>query len=190
MFEGCPEHDFFSQPQLKFPMFVFSFTMFSVKDELLGRWCSQRQNTCFKTRRTVSGCAGHPARGGLWFKSFFCHGPYWGALVKLLHIRLCMDTVVLQCLILRYLFCRGLKKINNVNPICLGHMTEGSAWLSQLENQSSYSHFFYNCHAEVHKCCCLKSHLLQSLTTLDFTSQFRSTIHSPFPVSYHMIISH
>lgn len=35
MLEGCPEHGFFSQPQLKFPMFVFSFTMFSVKNELL-----------------------------------------------------------------------------------------------------------------------------------------------------------
>lgn len=36
MFEGSPEHDFFSQPQLKFPMFVFSFTMFSVKENFWG----------------------------------------------------------------------------------------------------------------------------------------------------------
>jgi len=46
-------------------MFVFSFTMFSVKDELLGRWCSQWQNACFETERTISDYAGHPAHGGL-----------------------------------------------------------------------------------------------------------------------------
>lgn len=177
MFEGCPEHDFFSQPQLKFPMFVFSFTMFSVKDELLGRCCSQWQSVCFETRRTVSGRAitVHPAHGVLWFKFFFCHGPYRGALVKPLHVRLHGDCGAAVSNFVAFVLQVVKKTANNVNPICLGRMREGSAWLGQLESRPSYLHFFYNFHTEVHKCCCLKCLLLQSLTTSDLASQLIST---------------
>ena len=146
---------------------------------------------CVSRREGSSqGYAVHPACGGLWFKLFFCHRPYRGALVKPLHVRLHGDCGVVVSNFVAF-FLQVVKKTpNNVKPICLSHMREGSAWLGQLESKPSCLHFFYNFHTEVHQCCCLKSHLLQSLTTLNLTSQFRSTVHSPLPVSYHTIISY
>lgn len=193
MFQGCPEHDFFSQPQLKFPMFVFSFTMFGVKDELLGRWCSQWQSVCFETRRTISGLCWSYSMWWTLVQVLLLPWTFLGALVKSLHVRLRTGIVVLQCLILQHLFCIWLKK-SKYNTVGKYHLFElherGSAWLDQLESKSIHLHFFYSFHTGVHQCCSLKSHPLRSLTTLDLALQFRSTIHSPFPVSYLMTISH
>lgn len=136
MFQGCPEHDFFSQPQLKFPMFVFSFTMFGVKDELLGRWCSQWQSVCFETRRTISGLCWLSSMWWTLVQVLLLPWTFLGALVKSLHVRLCTGIVVLQCLILQHLFCIWLKKINItlwVNNISLSYMREGQLDLISLK---------------------------------------------------------
>lgn len=62
----------------------------------------------FLTRKTASGCAGHPARGGPWSMSFITSPRlWWGALGK--RVWIYMGIVVFQGLILWCLLCRWVK---------------------------------------------------------------------------------
>lgn len=156
-------------------MFVFSVTMFSVKNELLVRWCSQQQSMSVETRKIVSGLCGHLACDGLHFKLFFCHRPYRAALAKLL-----CQTSHEDCGVIVSDF--GV--FDNNNNMGKTHLLGAR----EEKIRSSCLRFFDSCRSGVYRSCCFKSYPLQSMTTLDPSPQCRSTTYSPFAVWYRMLM--